>query len=367
MGLPLDAYFTPSDLAEVVVSALPDDVCDVADFNAGEGALLRAVLRRFPNARVGATDVDPGKVRDLRRANPAWSVGCLDALSSRSRSASPVWRALVGVLDAVVLNPPFSYRGGRRAHVRVEGQVFQVSPAMAHMLVGLSALRPGGVLVGIMPRGSFSSQRDANAWRHVRSFCRVEQISEVPATAFQRAVASTRVVRLVRGAGMQAVEEQRPLADTDLIESSVASLVRGRVQVHRVDPAATTGAPFVHTTNLRAGGVSGPLRYANANLASCGPLIILPRIGFPSLEKVVLLESGHWVLSDCLFGIRPEGGLESDQLLDVVRGVLPAIRSAYGGSCAPYLTLDSLISVLAAAGVVAKHVHASSCACPKPD
>ena len=73
------------------------------------------------------TDIDCRAVRKLRKVSESWRTGVCDFMNPRSRQSSPVLRSLNGRTNLVLLNPPFSCRGGqesichsRRDHIKMQ-------------------------------------------------------------------------------------------------------------------------------------------------------------------------------------------------------------------------------------------------------
>src|SRR4051794_36808433 len=111
----------------------------VGDVTAGRGSLLDAAGKRVgaPVGDVG-TGVDPAVVRFLRRERPNWTSGLCNILSPVSRRAS---RCLKGLrFKAVLLNPPFSYRGSQSRPVLFGDAEYRSSPAAAFVAAAMSLL-----------------------------------------------------------------------------------------------------------------------------------------------------------------------------------------------------------------------------------
>ena len=64
----MDAIYTPPELADELVSASRLTAPKIiADFAAGDGALLRAAAKTFPRAKLFGTDIDPDAIDLLPR------------------------------------------------------------------------------------------------------------------------------------------------------------------------------------------------------------------------------------------------------------------------------------------------------------
>jgi hypothetical protein len=129
------------------------------------------------------------------------------------------------------------------------------------------------------------------------------------------------------------------------------------VPVHVARHWTGGSAPFVHTRSLRGGALTAPRHSGPMSLASRGPFILLPRVGRFSPDKVVYGDVGRVVLSDCVFGLRMTSG-SGEALVLALRENENMMAAAYQGSCAPYLTIARLRSVLARIGIRSEHVRA---------
>lgn len=353
----IDQHYTPPWLAALMASHLPSNASSIADFCAGGGALLDAAAEWAPSAQMVATDIDAASLRRLRAARPSWLVGRIDLLSPSSRGRSRLY--VHQKFDGVLLNPPFSYRGG--AGVTVEDgnrRTRRLAPSIAFLDAALAAVRPGGTLIALLPMNALESERD-RWWREQAGAPALDVVDAIEPRKFPGVAARMAVVKAtggsrICGAGKLGSRREPSLTSIDV------QVVRGRVPVHtaRQWDRVLEGAPFVHTTNLRAGGLDGA-RVGPVALASPGPMVLLPRVGrfygsniaeWPSVEPLVL--------SDCVFGLRPVGGVEVGELHKLLLKSAQLVAAAYRGSCAPYLTVNSLVAVLGRLGLGAVHVRA---------
>ena len=111
----MDIHYTPSALATSLVQATSEVRPKlVADLAAGNGNLLLAAEQVWPNARFVATDIDPRAVRRLGRLRPSWTVGRCDLRSVPSRRSCLALKNMRKSACLLLLNPPFSCRGGTR-------------------------------------------------------------------------------------------------------------------------------------------------------------------------------------------------------------------------------------------------------------
>lgn len=129
------SYFrTPDPLADRLVSLLSPHLADhgktdVLEPSAGDGSLVAAIRRRFPDVWIDAVEPDRGRRARITGANVVHSCGFQEFAID---FPDPMYRA-------VVMNPPFTEPGDRLAWV-------------AHTALAWSLLAPGGELVAILPK-----------------------------------------------------------------------------------------------------------------------------------------------------------------------------------------------------------------------
>src|SRR5207245_7651993 len=111
-----------------------------------------------------ATDVDKLAVARLRAAHPTWRIGRCNFLDPRSVAHSPLANPNTTVLDAVVLNPPFSCRGSHRVTVHVRGTNVGSSVAMAFVLRAFVFFSPHGPRAALLPADCLAGHQTQEAW-----------------------------------------------------------------------------------------------------------------------------------------------------------------------------------------------------------
>lgn len=383
----VDAHYTPDGIAmEMAEAALSGKRLTtsrelvVADFCAGSGALLDAIARvrgRRPT-RMVATDISVDTVRLLRATRPDWSVGRVDLLSAKSRASSPHIRA--NSTDVLVLNPPFSYRGGSSELLRVDdGLMVRASPAAVCLAVSLGSLRSDGVAVAVLPKNFLTSERDEALLRWIRRHWSLHVVRAMDARTFPNGHARTVLVRITaaggdrssRDSGVVALPRSSPIR----VETCrCLDLVRGRVPMHTVGARwnAHQLVPVAHTTDIRGGRLepSGPL--VDAALSTTGPFCVVPRVGALSPQKVGIFTGQRAVLSDCVIAIRPRRRIHVSLLADrLSKDRFSDLQAAYQGSCAPYITVQRLADMLSRDGWNVRKVGASAqnsaCSCGERD
>lgn len=359
-GRGMDAYFTPKGIAEAAVDCVSVEPKVIMDAAVGDGALLRAAAAKWPQAHIVGLDVDQVQLRRAKANHPQWTFGRMDMFSRRSRAASTLWNSALGSVDLVLLNPPFSYRGGKYFRVVFEGVEYGLTPASSFIAESLSRLSPRGELVALLPAGILELERDAAFWSAVSKRWLVEIRDRFSSTAFSGTRTKSILVSVTQRQG-------RPLpklADFSLRPESCVEVVRGRVPVHALRPVLNEdeAVPFLHTkdlSGLSVGVISGA--QSSRSLATVGPFVTLPRVGRVLREHIQVVGDPRLiVISDCVFALRVGNAEELELLHAVLVRDFEALQGEYVGGCAPYLTIRRLVEFLSRRGYCPHHVAASS-------
>lgn len=352
----IDQFYTPPGLASLLVgSAKTRKPLLVADFAAGDGALLRAAQGRWADARLFGSDIDPSALETISGLASPPVTSLYDFLSDEEPPT--ILHALHGRCDVVLLNPPFTCRGNRRYSVLLKGEVLQGSKALVFVARALEYLRAKGELLAIIPASCLTSARDEGLLQALRKDYNVQQIGEINRNAFSGCSVSVVVVRIRQR--RKVVSDFRPI-DTIvkpvIMKGFSAEILRGSLSVaeaHR----RPGGIPCIHTTDLRG----GELLVSSLNVMPQvrhvkGSVILLPRVGRPSLTKLVKAVVNESVLTDCVFALRTDPAGHEDQLFRLIKMNWAQVEKAYGGSCAPYLTRAGLQALLLRWGVTSSIV-----------
>lgn len=345
----VDTFYTPPPLCAKIVDAVVSRPTVVADFAAGSGELLKAAFQKWPSACYVATDISSAAVRILRK-NGKWSVGRCDFLKNSSRKKCHPLRDLEGRVSLVLLNPPFSYRGGSYCCVNLAGITIRCSKAMAFLLNAVSFLAPGGQIVAVMPSGSLRSQRDEQAWSVIQTLFKVENLATNGHRTFAGCVTRTCIVRL-------RPQLQAPTRMTSDNRSKVpgppVKIYRGKIQMHAVPKRKPARyIELVHSTSLKnhAVEIEGYRVNKSCSQPIKGPMILMPRVGKPDVSKVVLYGKAHpVVLSDCVFALKAALGT-LEEIYSRLTQNWESIEHLYRGTGARYVTAFDLATVLRSNG-----------------
>ena len=325
----------------------------VADFAAGSGELLFAAETRWPKATVVATDIDPLAVRSLRATSRGWRTGVCDFLNPRSRRSSSLLRSLIGHTDLVLLNPPFSCRGGKRISATSGGVTTKSSLGLAFVANAIDYLADGGELIAVLPEGSMTSERDATTWNLLRVLGSVEVLKTNGFGTFARAAVRTTVVRFQK-ANSRAKTEPSPIVQTNTVSSQALRppvlIVRGTTAVNEVQRSHNNmdSIPFIHSTHLQDFAISSHIDVSNRlRRRAVGPMVLLPRVGQPKRSKVArCLDSKVFMLSDCVIALTCENPESADLLWKDLQSNWSLLEQEYVGSGARYITNRRLSDLL---------------------
>lgn len=339
-----DRFDTPPHVAEFMASEVSiQDVHVAADFAAGEGRLLDPIARQWPRAKIVATDVCHKTVSALRRKRPKWSAHRVDFLHAAGDSGSRL-QGMKNRVDLVLLNPPFSCRGGTLRSVRFDAESVECSEAMAFVLRSTEFLAPKGELLAILPNGTLSSNKDRPAWQRLHRQFDVDVIATNGSSTFEGCSVKTSVVKMrQRNAARRA-----PCLDKDWLArphrgpTISVRLTRGSIQMHAVPRVGGADAvPLVHTSNLRDHEVSSDRAVRSVRSIASGPMVLFPRVGQPSISKLVVVRKRQpLALSDCVMSIRCRSVRDAESVYQRVSTRWNDFSAQYGGTCAPYITMS---------------------------
>ncbi|WP_175838593.1 class I SAM-dependent methyltransferase [Burkholderia anthina] len=335
-----DRFYTSPELADTLLSfASRDEPSLVADFACGEGSLLLAAKRRWPNAGVLANDISRATISKVRKQRPEWQYSCADFLNPLSIRSSAL-RHYHGKVDLVVINPPFSRRDRRTYPVELSGAHVSATVATAFLANCIRYLSFDGSLLAVLPDGCLVSRQDSMVWEELRRMFKIEVIRDNSRSAFARVRARTCLVRLTRDVG------ELPQVFDDIVSDAV-SVIRGSCQMHaRQRSRALAAGALVHTTHLKGGAVLDSAERVEGKSIQ-GPALLFPRVGLVTPDKLCILEGGRRiVLSDCVLAVRCRSVSAARAMRTRILDAWPAFAASFRGTGAPYITVERASNVL---------------------
>jgi hypothetical protein len=351
----VDQINTPSDLCRKVLSCVRiPHPRTIADFSAGSGELLKAASERWGTATFIGLDIDARIARKLRRQQPFWIVSQGDFLSLKRRQQCTALRYAHLGIDLILLNPPFSSRGGSRCQVSVGQEFLSCSRAVAFVILSLRFLNPNGELVAIVPAGSLASEKDRKAWHLLHETFDVSVMGTNGHKTFEGCFPQTVIVRISgRGQSVAPIVTQQHRKEPAEGAPRLV-LYRGSLQMHELkNGGGPTEVPLVHSTCLRNGCVDFTrFRASNAKFTIKGPALLLVRVGEPKQEKVVLYQGRNiFALSDCVVALKAPRD-ELKRLHQQLVGSWTSLLKLYRGTGAKYITVAEISDLLHSRGFV---------------
>jgi tRNA1(Val) A37 N6-methylase TrmN6 len=359
----IDVFYTPLNLAKLMISNVKQrKPKSIADFAAGDAELLEAAYNRWKHTQFIATDLDKKSVRRLKIRYPKWSISTCDFLKEKSRNQCYALRNNCGKISLVLLNPPFSYRGGAHYKVEFDGEVLSCSKAMAFVTTSIQYMKPDGELLAILPSGTMHTEKDNNIWRLLNNKFEICVISNQDAYTFPECKAKTILIRLSKQKNISFASNElhndRNIKKRKNSVVGIVKIIRGVVQMHTLNGHnSQKKLPLIHTTDLVDNSLQVTHRQTVQNRRILkGPAILIPRVGEPKIDKICLyLSRKPIVLSDCIFGLECSSPKSAFALKELLKKNWTLLQNTYGGTCAKYTTLSSLSRVFDILGI--QYVH----------
>jgi hypothetical protein len=337
-----DAIFTPSKLAERLVGAAKATFQprSVIDITAGNGELLRAAKKKWAKAGIFAWDIDSSITRNLRKRFPLWNISTRDALGFR-QSPSPI------LFDLVVLNPPFSCRGGAYYFCNIAGEDVKCSRAGLFLAKGLSLLDKSGQLLAILPVGVFDNAKDVDLWKTINKYYRTRVITENCPKSFPGLRIRTLIIRVTKRPNAIQMPV-RKVAPSQQRPEGPERVRRGSCPAGRAGKFSPGMVPLIHTTHVGRQ-VMRPVRnsFVKWHWFVSGPAVLIPRVGNPNCVKISsYTDKRKVVISDCLFAVSCDSAREARFLVRLIIKKWAEFKRLYKGTCAQFLTGERLRSFL---------------------
>lgn len=344
----LDAFYTPKEVAKLLVDALSiDEPAIIADFSAGGGHLLLEAEERWPRATFVATDLARKAVLELSELRPHWMTGRCDFLSAHSRRSCGPLRRIRGRTSAVLLNPPFSSRGALRYKTVFDGHQVAASKAMVFLLNALDYVEEDGEIVALLPSGVLQNERDSAAWSLVERTFAWNCEERLARGRFPGCAAATCIIKIRRRTDASITSFGDSAEAACVGENLQIRLTRGRLPMFRVRPDAS-GPRLVHSSDLRAGGVvlNGNRGDISAPTIS-SPAVLLPRVGKPMAQKIATYFGDEpLAMSDCVIALECGSSDEALRIQQRLTDNFTVVEKQYQGTGAPFITLRRLTALL---------------------
>jgi hypothetical protein len=349
----VDSFFTPTKLATALIAkATLKAPAVIADFAAGDGELLRSASARWPNAHILATDIDRNCIVKLRQQN-GWNAYEHDFLGEPEGNGTYLPFQTATKCNLVIMNPPFSCRGSKVWTTNLGDFTVKTSIAMAFLLRAIFSLAPKGQILTILPAGCINSQKDYLAWKLVRALCKCDILGANGHRTFPLCSPRTVSLRLsLRDKPLSmSFESPRENGLKDLPARNLIVLSRGNVDMVSLSKRKVrSGIPLVHTTEMKEHRAQlwRKIQASQGTRLFRGPMILLPRVGNPRKDKIILYESCRRIaVSSCVLTISCKGNAVARLIYKLLITNWRSVEKQYTGTCARYMTLEGLRELLA--------------------
>jgi predicted RNA methylase len=358
----VDSFFTPTPIADALIAkATLKAPAVIADFAAGDGELLRVAAMRWPDARLVATDINPHSINKLRKEKN-WLAYEYDFLTGHNghRTDLPL---IAKKCDLIILNPPFSCRGSKVWTTKLGDFALKTSISVAFVLRALSCLSPGGQLLAILPTGSIHSQKDRLAWKVIRCLCECDILGANDRRTFRFCSPHTVSVRLTLRLKPLPLSQSGDQKRIEVGRSKdVIVFSRGNVDMARLSKRKVQrGVSLIHTTEMNGHRVQFSRKITPAKRLRLfkGPVVLIPRVGNPRRDKIVLYTSRRKIaVSMCVLTLSCENKATAKRVYQSLISNWKAVEKQYTGTGARYLTLERLQELLIGFGF-----HPDLCQC----
>ncbi|MFW5872228.1 MAG: methyltransferase, partial [bacterium] len=355
-------------LADKLLSFISlENACTIADFCVGNGALLKSAQRFKPSASFYGSDISNQAISQLKKQHPDWHLSKCDFINQKSRNSANILKQNSNGFDLVLLNPPFSCKGGTNYTVNFEDKDYNVSTSMFFVVESLKYLSSDGVLLAILPNSVAYSQKDRLIWKKLVSDYKLNILEQPLINLFENC--SPNVILVSINTNQTKSIYNYPVGLSHDFKD--ISLFRGKISMNTLNGSYREGDLLIHSTNLRTNRLVN-LGYKTKNDLSkiVGPAVLVPRVGLPNPQKICMIKNKEsYVLSDCVIGIKTNTNKDAKKLMELILSNWDRFKELYKGTGAKYTTLERLglflsinepqYTIHSLSGTLAKHTTQS--------
>lgn len=337
-----DSHYTPEVLSKKLLNYFKfENIKTIADFCVGNGALLESAQKIYNNAEFFGSDISDKVLSRLKKLNPHWNLSRCDFTNSKSRNSTNILKNRNDGFDLILMNPPFTCRGGTIHKVELNNKYFSVSTSMLFIVESLKYLSENGVLLAILPVSVAYSQKDRLIWNKLVEDYKLNILHQPSINHFKDCSPSIILVSINTNKTNK-LEESLQNNIFHTIED--ISLFRGKISMYKVKDYINDGPLFIHTTNLRNNRlVNLNLRLKNPLSEISGPAVLIPRVGLPNPEKMTIINHNEtYTASDCIIGLKTKTLQDSKNLFNLLQTNWKSFKNLYRGTGAKYITLEKL-------------------------
>ena len=386
MNSNLGQYYTQESISRLLVSKiLMKNPKSIIELGVGDGSLVRVAQKKWKNSKIIAGDIDPENLINLRNEFPNLNLFLINGLSSK---LSDKLKIKLGTIDVGICNPPY-LKIKKDAAVKsiIEscnlGEIDDyhiVTSDLVFLAQNLLLIRNGGELGIILPDGLLTSHQFKHFRKHLINNYEIRGVIELPDKVFKKTEAKTHIL---------VIRKTKPIGnDITLYKSNYDGQIVDKIKVranmleHRMDFSYNKWATSNLDTGLRLEEVANKVfrgKFSKKELVSskydfihtsdldksvsyksfksdkklikkyeCAQKgdIVISRVGKRCLDRVLIVEKGVVMVSDCLYVIRT-----NDKYRQVV---IDTLTSKYGkewikahahGVCAKVISKSDLLNL----------------------
>jgi tRNA1(Val) A37 N6-methylase TrmN6 len=357
-------FYTESNVSEMLASMIEQSYPQSClELSAGEGALIDALVKRFPDIKITAADIDAKNVEFLNNKHP-------DAVCYYIDSTTPELFALVPCesFDVAVCNPPFKFIEVNdyllSLITKMTSKVINAKKIRAEivfLILNIMKIKKGGELAIILPDMFFSSK--SFVW--LRSFLisnfEIKKIIECNHKSFKKTEAKTHIYHIKKNVPSKSQRlvlvrncttislsykefiNEKKIPQNDSIDNYF-HLFRGKKTGKECRASKKS---FFHTSSY-----SNPSEYqrgeppVNECLVKSGDILIA-RVGSRVLGRTILYAGTDAILSDCVFCLRINDSALRDYIFQAWEKDKAQWLDYYAtGTCAKHISLENFKSYI---------------------
>lgn len=333
-----DSHYTPTILAQHLVSFVEKkDIITIADFCVGEGELLLAAKKKWPDATLCGCDISEKTIISMKKKHPCWMLSKCDFLNSKSRNSSAILR---NKYDLVLLNPPFTCKGATIETVFFEGYKFHMSTSMAFFVEAIQYLKNEGAMYAILPQSIAYSKKDEKIRNYLKKKYNFQILEERNNQEFEKCAPNI-ILASINERNVFPISNSAKQLDVKINDLYIQ---RGNISMHEIIEVDTPYVYLIHSTNIRDNKIIN-LRYKVNPIRSRieGPALLIHRVGQPNEKKMCIINKGEvYALSDCIIAIRTLTLEDCHSLRELILKNWNIFSNLYKGTGAKYITIERL-------------------------
>lgn len=352
----IDQFFTPSKIAESSIFGLrTKGINIIADFAIGDGSLVKAV--KFEPKKIIGLDIDQNVIKKIKKNHPKWILRSGDFINPNKTVKKWLYQ-WEKKIDLILLNPPFSCRGGAFVSVMFEDNEVRCRTALAFVLNALHYLSPKGKLIAILPLSCIKSDSDLRIFELLKNNWEIKIGAKFGRNTFKGCNPNSVVISLKR----KWKKVNNPVELSALRpQISHVEILRGNIPMYTAKDSGIY--PVIHTTNLQQNFLDkrGMKKISKSSRFVQGVFVCVQRVGLPDRAKIVLVATRKkYVLSDCVIAIKGSTIEDTKKLYQLLSQNWEIFSQMYESTCAPYITISQLQNFLFTIDIRAEIVSAFS-------